>query len=132
MVGNATVNGHCVHELQTRPGTGDPLVAFTAADAAMCWSAGIDQSASAFKISAGYRRLGGSGGAEDRLVIDDAKVEVKRGLKLPSYTVAGLPSASTAGAGTLVYVTNAIGGPTLACSDGTSWRTIAVLGAVVV
>jgi hypothetical protein len=52
-------------------------------------------------------------------------------LKLPSYTVATLPSAASAGAGALIYVTNAAGGPTLASSDGTNWRVIAALGAVV-
>jgi hypothetical protein len=52
-------------------------------------------------------------------------------LQVPSYTVASLPSASNAGAGAIVYVTNAAGGPTLAGSDGTNWRIIATLGSVV-
>lgn len=39
-----------------------------------------------------------------------------------SYTVASLPSASTFGAGTLVYVSNgAAGQPVLCFSNGSSW-----------
>jgi hypothetical protein len=51
--------------------------------------------------------------------------------RAPSYTVVGLPSATISGAGSLVYVSNAVGGPSLACSDGTNWRVISILGSVV-
>ena len=44
-------------------------------------------------------------------------------IKVPTYTVAGAPSASSAGAGTLIYVSNgAAGSPILAFSDGTNWK----------
>lgn len=42
--------------------------------------------------------------------------------RCPSYTVATAPSASTAGAGSLIYVTDETGGATHAASDGTNWR----------
>ena len=42
--------------------------------------------------------------------------------KPESYGVATAPSASTAGAGSTVYITDDIGGSTLAFSDGTNWR----------
>lgn len=43
-------------------------------------------------------------------------------IEVPTYTVAGAPSASSAGAGTLIYVSNgAAGSPILAFSDGTNW-----------
>ncbi len=43
-------------------------------------------------------------------------------IKVPTYTVAGAPSASSAGAGTLIYVSNgAAGSAILAFSDGTDW-----------
>ncbi len=42
--------------------------------------------------------------------------------RVPSFTVAGLPSASTAGAGALVFVSNASGGAVLAFSNGTDWK----------
>lgn len=42
-------------------------------------------------------------------------------VRLPSYTLAGLPSASQMGAGALVYVTDASGGPITAVSNGSSW-----------
>lgn len=51
--------------------------------------------------------------------------------RLPSYAVAALPSAATMGAGALAYVADASGGPSLACSDGSAWRVVAALGAVV-
>ena len=43
-------------------------------------------------------------------------------IKLPTFTVATAPSASTAGAGTLIFVSNGAGGnPVLAYSDGTNF-----------
>lgn len=42
----------------------------------------------------------------------------------PTYTVAGVPSAATYPRG-IIYVSNEIGGATLAFSDGTSWRRVA-------
>jgi hypothetical protein len=44
-------------------------------------------------------------------------------IKVPTYTVLTAPSASAAGAGTLIYVSNGAGGnPILAFSDGTNWK----------
>ena len=46
-------------------------------------------------------------------------------IKVPTYTVANAPSASDAGAGTLVYVSNgAAGAAILAFSDGTDWSVL--------
>mgnify|MGYP000948084281 FL=1 len=43
-------------------------------------------------------------------------------IKVPTYTVASAPSASSAGAGTVIYVSNgAAGSAILAFSDGTDW-----------
>jgi hypothetical protein len=44
--------------------------------------------------------------------------------KLPSFTVAGLPSAATAGAGALAHVSNETDGAVLAFSDGAAWRRV--------
>ena len=42
---------------------------------------------------------------------------------VPTYTVANAPSAATAGAGTVVYVSNgAAGSAILAFSNGTDWK----------
>jgi hypothetical protein len=41
--------------------------------------------------------------------------------RMPSFTVAGLPAAATAGAGALAYVSDASGGGILAFSDGSGW-----------
>lgn len=41
-----------------------------------------------------------------------------------SFPKADLPSAATASAGALVYVTDEAGGPVIAFSDGTSWRRV--------
>ena len=44
-------------------------------------------------------------------------------IKVPTYTVATAPSASSAGAGTIVYVSDgAAGSAILAFSDGTNWK----------
>jgi hypothetical protein len=42
---------------------------------------------------------------------------------LPSYTVAGVPSAATYARG-LIYVSNETGGAVIAFSDGTNWRRV--------
>ncbi len=43
--------------------------------------------------------------------------------QVPTYTVATAPSASDAGAGTIVYVSDgAAGSAILAFSDGTDWK----------
>ena len=44
--------------------------------------------------------------------------------KLPSYTVAGVPSASTYGAGSMIYVSDESGGAVPAFSDGSNWRRV--------
>ena len=44
--------------------------------------------------------------------------------KLPNFTVAGVPSAATLGAGTTIYVSNESGGATVAFSDGANWRRV--------
>ena len=49
--------------------------------------------------------------------------DVTGAIKVPTYTVATAPSASAAGAGTLVYVSDgAAGSAILAFSDGTNWK----------
>lgn len=45
-------------------------------------------------------------------------------MKPGSYTVAGVPSAATAGAGAMIYVSNETGGAVPAFSDGTNWRRV--------
>jgi|GEM_PF-2843614 len=49
-------------------------------------------------------------------------IESSTWVKTGSYTVAGVPSASTAGAGSLIFVTDETGGAITAFSDGTNWR----------
>lgn len=49
--------------------------------------------------------------------------DVTGAIKVPTYTVATAPSASTAGAGTVIYVSDgAAGAAILAFSDGTNWK----------
>jgi hypothetical protein len=56
-------------------------------------------------------------------VTGDVTGDVVGAIQVPTYTVAGAPSAATAGAGTVIYVSNgAEGSPILAFSDGTNWK----------
>jgi len=49
--------------------------------------------------------------------------DVTGAIKVPAYTVATAPSASTAGEGTVIYVSDgAAGSAILAFSDGTNWK----------
>ena len=103
----------------------DPRVRFERNGVAY-WTAGIDTSdANSFKIG-GYTL-----DTDTRLRLDASAAAWNVPVRLPSYTVATVPSAAAAGAGAQIYVSNASGGPTLACSDGTNWRVVAALGAVV-
>ena len=43
-------------------------------------------------------------------------------VRVGSYTVATVPSAASVGAGSMIYVSDEIGGPVMAFSDGTNWR----------
>ncbi len=45
-------------------------------------------------------------------------------VRLKSFTVAGLPTASSQGAGGLAFVTDESGGAVLAFSDGSAWRRV--------
>jgi len=72
------------------------------------------------------RRLGIEVGTDDLVILGGLKkasgAPVAMLPKLPTYTVATVPSASTAGAGTLIYVSNGLAGaPCVAVSNGTSW-----------
>ena len=51
-------------------------------------------------------------------------VTVSGAVQTASYTVATLPSASTLGAGAMIFVSDETGGATMAFSDGTDWRRV--------
>jgi hypothetical protein len=52
-------------------------------------------------------------------------------VKLPTFTVATAPSAVTAGAGTLIFVSNgAAGAPVVAFSDGTDFLRVDTRAAI--
>jgi hypothetical protein len=52
------------------------------------------------------------------------KLDVAGPIRCASYAKAALPSASTNGAGAIIYVTDDISGATIAFSDGTAWRRV--------
>lgn len=95
------------------------FVNYNTGGTAINYAAGIDMSASAWKLSAST-----SLGTNDRITVDANTVSLGLPAKLPSYTVAGVPSASTAGAGAMIYVSNESGGAVPAFSDGTNWRRV--------
>ncbi|WP_102224651.1 DUF2793 domain-containing protein [Acidimangrovimonas sediminis] len=49
-------------------------------------------------------------------------LEVAGPVRVGQYAVADLPNATTAGAGAVIFVTDAAGGSVLAYSDGAAWR----------
>lgn len=63
-------------------------------------------------------------GQAERLRATANGVTITGSMRLPSYTVAGAPSASTHGAGSMIYVSNESGGAVVAFSDGSSWRRV--------
>lgn len=73
----------------------------------------------------------------DALVIDQAssfvgigtgtpscRLQVNGPVRVAQYGKASLPSANTSGAGAMIYVSDDVGGATLAFSDGTVWRRV--------
>ncbi len=58
------------------------------------------------------------------------KLDVRGAVRLGSYTISSLPIASTLGAGSIIYVPDEAGGPTIAFSDGTDWRRMSDRAAV--
>ena len=57
--------------------------------------------------------------------------DVTGAIKLPTFTVATAPSAVTAGAGTMIFVSNgAAGSPVVAFSDGTDFLRADTLAAI--
>lgn len=64
----------------------------------------------------------GSSGVGGGLVISSATAAFAVPVVVPTYTVAGVPAATTVGQ--IVYVSNEAGGAVLAFSDGTNWRRV--------
>ncbi len=52
------------------------------------------------------------------------RLHVNGPARVASYVKAALPSATSTGAGTMIYVTDDVGGATIAFSDGTAWRRV--------
>jgi hypothetical protein len=52
------------------------------------------------------------------------RLDVAGPMRIGQYTVAGMPSAASSGAGALIHVSNEVGGAVIAFSDGTSWRRV--------
>lgn len=52
------------------------------------------------------------------------RLHVDGTLRVGNYSMASLPSASTSGAGSMIYISNESGGAVLAFSDGASWRRV--------
>lgn len=64
-------------------------------------------------------------GSTDRMELlpgSTGKIAFYGPVGLPSYTVSVAPSASTAGAGAMIFVTDETGGAVPAFSDGSDWR----------
>lgn len=64
------------------------------------------------------------GGATQAASVTSTGVQAVGSFKPSSYTVAGVPSAATHGAGAMIYVSNEAGGAVIAFSDGASWRRV--------
>jgi hypothetical protein len=67
--------------------------------------------------------MAAGGIAAERLRINNLKVESAVPVRLPNYTVAGVPSAASL-SGAMIYVSNETGGAVVAFSDGTDWRRV--------
>jgi hypothetical protein len=67
---------------------------------------------------------GGNVGVGTGTTSPTAKLHVSGAVRVGSFTVATVPSASTNGDGSMIYVSNEAGGAVLAFSDATNWRRV--------
>lgn len=67
-------------------------------------------------------RVLGSGNVGIGTSAPSTTLHVNGPARVRQYTTAGVPSASTSGAGSIIYVSNESGGAVMAFSDGTDWR----------
>lgn len=74
--------------------------------------------------TSGNRHIFGTDAGTEHFRTETEHADFSVPVKVPSYTVAGVPTASTAGAGATIYVSDETGGATLAFSDGTNWRRV--------
>ena len=82
-------------------------------------------SALRFQFSGGTKCIIGSGSTQFyQPVSSTASIISSTWLRPGSYTVAGVPSAASAGAGAQIYITNESGGACLAYSNGTNWKRV--------
>jgi len=96
----------------------DGAVSGAAVPTALAFSTGSASAAERMRItSAGDVGVGVSA--------PTTKLHVDGPVRCKSYTVAGAPSAASAGAGSMIFVSNESGGATLAFSDGANWRRVA-------
>ncbi len=69
-------------------------------------------------VDAGQNRVGIG------IAVPTTKLDVDGPIRPKTYTVATLPSAPDNGAGSVIYVSDEMGGAVLAFSDGTDWRRV--------
>lgn len=119
---NDSANGTAYARLYLRTlgaSSGDPYARFHV-NGVTSYALGIDNSDDdAFVLSNGT-----SPGSSNRLRIDANGVAFGLPAKFPSFAVAGVPSAASAGAGAMIYVTDESGGAVPAFSDGSDWRRV--------
>ena len=69
-------------------------------------------------------RIAANGNIGIGITTPAAKLQVNGAVRVGAYTLTTLPNAATNGIGSMIYVINAVGGPVIAFSDGTSWRKV--------
>ena len=72
----------------------------------------------------GWKWLSNTGKTQRMHLHGDGQLDLGAPLKLKSYTVGTLPTASVSGDGGSIYVTDESGGEVPAFSDGTNWRRV--------
>jgi hypothetical protein len=118
---NNASGGHAIAEMLVHVSGGDPKTLYSV-NGSTTWSVGLDNSDSdKFKIASNSALE-----TNTKVTIDATSglMDVAGPVKVKGFTVSGLPSAATSGAGAIAYVSNESGGAVLAFSDGTDWRRV--------
>ena len=117
---NAGSSSAAVMTLQTAAPAGSAYlrVGYTAGAQ---WSMGLNGSQNFALHGASYLAGGSPVFSVDKTNLN---VAFDKPPKVPSHAMAALPSASTFGNGSMIYVTDESGGAVLAISDGSVWRRV--------
>jgi hypothetical protein len=104
----------------------DALLGFTNDGGGGSFTIGYDNTTDTLRCEGSYKSVGNASNLYWECQPSAGVTYFGKPPKLPSFTVAGLPSAATVGAGAMAWCSNLSGGAGPVMSDGANWKVIAL------